>query len=153
MYAKTRSIRNIAHIPTGRVTYTDLNKPSEPLYSNKYSLAGKPDYIIKKHGHFIPVEVKTGSYKKPYKSHILQLAAYCQIIEDAYNVFVPYGILIYNDASYKIPFNPTLRFELKNVINEMRQTLLSDNNIELNHHDPNRCYNCSMSKYCKNKLI
>lgn len=146
-------IRSINQIPKGRITYTDLNKPSEPLYSKRYRISGKPDYIVKIKDYIVPVELKSGSYSKPYKNHILQLAAYCQIIEDVYNVFVPYGILVYDEESYRIPFNPSLRFELVNVIDKMRQHLLSDTELELNHHDPNRCYNCSMLKYCTKRLI
>ena len=66
---------------------------------------------------FIPIEVKTGGYTEPQESHILQLAAYCHLLEENYNKFVPYGILIYSDISkFKIPFDPKTRFELESKI-------------------------------------
>lgn len=123
------------------------------MFSNYYKITGKPDYIIKKNGKYIPVEVKTGRYNTPQKNHVLQLAAYCQLVEETYNSFVPYGILVYNKSEqYKITFNPLLRFELEKSIKNMKYIL--KNGLPLrNHNDQNRCRNCSMRAYCKIKLI
>ena len=71
-------------IQDGKIIYSDLNMPAKPLFSKRYRISGKPDYIIKKDGHQIPVEVKTGQYHEPKKNHVFQLAAYCQILEENY---------------------------------------------------------------------
>ena len=141
-------------IQEGKITYSDLNKPAEPLFSKRYRLTGKPDYITKKNNHYIPVEVKNGHHSQPQKNHMLQLAAYCQLLEDNYGGFVPYGILIYNNASqqYKIPFNPEIRFELESTIKKMRY-LLKTRKIMRNHNDPHRCKNCSMMTYCRMRIV
>lgn len=134
------------------ITYSDLNKPAKPLFSKRYKITGKPDYIIRKNNSFIPVEVKTGKYNNLHKNHIFQLAAYCQLLEENYGGFVPYGILVYNNnQQYKIPFDPKMRYELEAVVKEMRFTL-KNNNFTRNHNDIGKCINCSMRCYCESKL-
>ena len=138
-------------IPKGKITYSDLNIPAKSLFSKKYLLAGKPDYIIKKKNNLIPVEIKTGNYTIPQKNHIMQLASYCQLIEDNFQSFVPYGVIIYPSIDFKIPFNPGIRFELENTIKEMRNSIKS-NFVKRKHHDFQKCQNCSMKLYCKEKI-
>ena len=74
------------NIQDGNITYSDLNITAETLFSNRYRISGKPDYVIKKNDHYIPIEVKTGYHHKPKKNHIFQLVAYCQIIEENYDM-------------------------------------------------------------------
>ncbi|MFH1100436.1 MAG: CRISPR-associated protein Cas4 [Methanobacteriota archaeon] len=152
MAKKVKQTKKTHHIPLGKITYTDLNIPAQPLFSKRYKLTGKPDYIVKKDNHYIPVERKSGSSSTPHRNHILQLAAYCQLLEDTYGGFVPYGILVYNNTQYPISFTPKLRFELESVITTMR-TALQREIISLNHNDPWRCKACSMRTVCPNKLI
>ena len=116
-------------------------------------IAGKPDYITKNNNSFIPVEFKSSNHFHPQNNHVMQLAAYCQLIEDNYNSFVPFGVLVYNNESeFKIPFNPKIRYDLENTIKKMRYELRTGN-ISLNHNDPNRCKACSMKKHCDKKII
>ena len=141
-------------IQDGKITYSNLNIPAKALFSKRYRLSGKPDYIVKNNDRYMPVELKTGYHKEPQKHHVLQLIAYCQLVEDSYNVFTPQGLLIYNDTSkqFKIPFDPGLRFELESTIKKMRY-LLKTNEIKRNHNDPYKCKNCSMKTYCDKKII
>ncbi len=138
-------------IPEGLILYSDLNVPAEPLFSRKSRLTGKPDYIVRKANHLIPVEVKTGKGSSPHHSQVLQLAAYCQLLEETTGVFVPEGILVYNNVPYTIPFDPKLRFELESVIKSMRASLRSGA-VQRNHHEPGRCRQCSMKHYCTNGI-
>jgi CRISPR-associated exonuclease Cas4 len=139
-------------IPEGLVLYSDLNVPAEPLFSRRLRLSGKPDYIVQKDNVYIPVEVKTGRQPHPQHSHVLQLAAYCQLIEDMSGLFVPEGILVYNTVPYTISFDPKLRFELQHVMRSMR-ACLHDGEVERNHDEPGRCQHCSMKRYCSNSLL
>jgi len=139
-------------IPDGKIMYSDLNVPAKPLFSRHYRVAGKPDYIVKENNHYIPIELKSGSYSSPQKNHMFQLAAYCQLLEDTYGAFVPYGIIVYKNSDYKIPFDPKLRFELESVIRTMRSSLKTGD-VVLNHNDSNKCRFCSMRTYCNNKLV
>jgi CRISPR-associated exonuclease Cas4 len=140
-------------IPKGKITYSDLNKPAKPFFSKRYRITGKPDYILKKNKHFIPVEMKASVHDKPQKNHIFQLAGYCHLLEENYGYFVPYGILVYdNRYQYKIPFDPKIRFELESTINKMRQVIKSGKIIR-DHRDYYRCKRCSMNTYCDFKII
>jgi CRISPR-associated exonuclease Cas4 len=134
-------------IPDGILLYSDLNIPATPFFSKHSRLTGKPDYIIRRENHIIPVEVKSGKGPHPHHSQILQLAAYCQILEETSGVFVPEGILVYNNVPYTIPFNPKLRFELESVMKTMRASLRSGS-VQRNHQEPGRCHHCSMRRYC-----
>lgn len=140
-------------IQAGEITYSDLNTPAKPLFSKRYRISGKPDYIVKRNGHYFPVEIKTGDHYEPKKNHIFQLAAYCQILEENYGSFIPYGILVYSDTSqqFKIPFNPKMRFELESTVNKMRKSLKTSK-IKRNHNDSKRCKSCSMRTYCDKKI-
>lgn len=136
-----------------KLIYSDLNQPANTLFSKNYRIYGRPDYIVKDREKYIPVEIKTGHYTKPKKNHILQLAAYCHLVEENYNSFVPYGYLIYqNQSSIKIPFDPALRYELESIIKNMRGDL-RQKKVMRNHKNSKKCLNCSMRKYCNNKII
>jgi len=152
IHKKAISKKKQFRIPEGKITYSDLNLPSKPLFSRRYRITGKPDYIVKKNNQYIPIEVKSGSNQQPHKNHILQLATYCQLIEENYGNFVPYGIIVYSNSDFKIPFNPSLRFELESVIKKMR-SVLKNKIVVLNHEDPSKCRYCSMRIYCNKKLV
>jgi CRISPR-associated exonuclease Cas4 len=134
-------------IPDGLIVYSDLNVPAAPLFSRRSRLTGKPDYILKKENQCVPVEVKSGKGPHPHQSQVLQLAAYCQILEDTSGEFVPQGILVYNNVPYTIRFDPKLRFELESMMKTMRASLRSGV-VKRNHHEPARCHHCSMKQYC-----
>ena len=150
---KVRLIKEKYKIQKGKIIYSDLNKPGKPFFSNRYKIVGKPDYIVKKNNKYIPVEIKTGFNINPQKNHIFQLASYCQLLEENYGLFVPYGILIYNNLyKYKIPFDPKMRYEFKENLKEMRK-MIKKGKIQMNHNNPNKCRNCSMRMYCSEKLL
>lgn len=148
LQAKVEITKKTHKIQDGEITYTDLDMPAKPFFSKKYKISGKPDYIVKKDNRYLPVELKTGGHNKPQKNHIFQLAAYCQLIEDNYGKFVPHGVLVYSDSvQFNIPFNPKLRFELQNTINEMRR-VIKTGKVNINHKESFKCRNCSMKEYC-----
>ena len=138
-------------IPKGTIQYTDLTVPATPLFSPRYRLTGKPDYIIKEDNSYIPVEIKSTAHDQLQTNHLYQLAAYCQLIEDQYGTFVPYGRIIYQNADFCIPFDPKIRFDLSTILQEMRSHSASDD-IHRNHQDYRKCQKCSMNKYCPEKL-
>jgi len=148
-----KKIKKTYRIQNGKIIYSDLNKKSETLFSKRYMIAGKPDYIVNQNGRYIPVELKTGNSKSPKINHILQLAAYCHLIEENYNSFVPYGILIYNNRErYKVDYTPEIRFELESTIKKMRY-MNKTNRFVRNHNEKNRCRSCSMKEHCGYKII
>jgi CRISPR-associated exonuclease Cas4 len=138
-------------IPEGFIAYSDLNVPADPLFSKRSHLVGKPDYIVRHRGHLLPVELKSGGHTQPLHSHILQLAAYCQILEDISGEFIPEGIVVYNTKPYTISFDPQLRFELALVTKQMREAL-QDGMVIRNHQEPGRCKHCSLRRYCDDRV-
>lgn len=108
------------------MVYSDLDRPGRVLFSKRYSIAGKPDYIIKDAASnaYIPVEVKSGQAKRPHGNHVLQLAAYCLLVEENCNNSVPYGIIVYADGKqHKVFFDKALRSDLLRTVQEMRRSL------------------------------
>ncbi|NLK98639.1 CRISPR-associated protein Cas4 [Defluviitalea saccharophila] len=99
------------------------------LYSEKYDLQGKPDYIFQKRWskNLIPVELKSGTINeddiRPHEGDMMQLAAYFLIIEDVYNKRPKEGRLIYSNYMFIIRNTWKLRRKTKQILAEMRDML------------------------------
>lgn len=124
-----------------------------PLYARRYGLSGKPDYIIERYGKQIPVELKPGRHAtRPYDSDLMQLAAYCLLIEETSGSAPPYGILRYAEQSFRLDYSSTVREELIAILEEMRDLLDADD-AERSHDDPRRCAGCGFVERCEQALI
>ena len=105
-----RRQRQRSGLPAGTVLYRDTGEWQEterPLRSRRYGLVGRPDYLVQTRDRgrsfVVPVEVKSRRRPaQPYASHILQLAAYCLLVEDNFDAAPPYGLLRYADATLQI---------------------------------------------------
>lgn len=98
------------------------------LYSQKYDIQGKPDYIFKKkYGKsLIPSELKSGSIGEdewPHPGDMMQLATYFLLIEDIYGIRPKHGRLLYRDYMFIIRNTTALRKEIKKQIVAMRKML------------------------------
>ena len=145
-------IQSRYNIPEAKIIYTDLDKPAKPLFSKRFKVSGKPDYIVKSKDKYIPIEIKSTAADKPYKSHILQLAAYCLLIEEKFNVAVEFGIIEYaNGSQYRITYDVPLKFEVRKTLAAMRDYLKSGA-VERNHESPARCRACSFREVCKDAI-
>jgi CRISPR-associated exonuclease Cas4 len=152
-YKYVRTMKKEHGIPDGRIVYTDLDKPAEPLFSQQLRLTGKPDFIVNFKGQYIPVEVKTGITDRPYRNHVLQLAAYCLLVEEKYNEIIPFGILVYGSGrQFKVPWEAYLKNQLLATMEEMR-TKLAARTIERNHNLIAKCQYCSMRIHCGQKVV
>lgn len=147
--------KNHFGILEGDIVYSDLTQNEKIFFSKKFPLTGKPDYIIKtKHGIFIPVEVKTGWHTKPLQNHVMQLIAYCQLVEETMGNSVPFGVLYYCDTGlqFRIPFDESSRHELVRTIQHMCKSLTTSE-VTINHKDPSRCSHCSVRTCCHYALV
>lgn len=125
---------------------------SRLLKSERYGLTGRPDYILERNGEIIPVEVKSGRKPKgPLFSHVLQVAAYCLLLEEEGNK-VSQGILRYGDMEHEVEFDAELRSILLDKLNEMRK-LMRSQDVHRNHHRPGKCHSCSRREMCPERLI
>jgi CRISPR-associated exonuclease Cas4 len=151
----SRRLRRRAGLPAGRVIYSDTRtwrQCPEPLYAASVNLTGKPDYLIQKWNYVLPVEVKsTVAPAEPYRSHILQLAAYCLLVHETYNRRPPYGLIHYQDRTFSVRYTQRLEQELLHTIEWMRQDM-RDGQAERSHNDAARCRACSYAGYCDQRL-
>ena len=133
------------------ITYIG-KKDSKELTSAKFGLRGKPDYIIKKKGDYIPVEEKTGRVPKgPHFSHMIQIIAYCMLVEDALEKKPSYGILKYAENLYRITYDKNLQ----QFVLQFRKSILDavrDEEAHRNHDRKGKCINCSRRQICPERL-
>jgi CRISPR-associated exonuclease Cas4 len=87
--------------------YQDVpEQPGRILYAKTLNLCGKPDYIIKKDGVYIPVEEKprTQTPVAPWPNHKVQLMAECYLVEEHYGIRPPGGVLRYKEREFWIAY-------------------------------------------------
>ena len=138
-------------LPRGRVVYSDTGgwgRVDRPLFSHEFQLTGKPDYLVSDGSDVIPVEVKSGrGPAQPYGSHVLQLAAYCLLVEECYRRRPPYGIIKYADRAFEVDYTKELESELLATLDDMRDDLDNDD-APRNHDEPRRCQACGYRQHC-----
>ncbi len=141
-------------IPAGRLISLDTSrlKPvTEPLYDPDLGLTGRPDYLVQQGHRRIPVEVKSGrAPKRPHRSHVLQLAAYCYLVETTTGKRPPYGILKYADSAYKLHYTHALQQDLSNILGALRKA--RDSSPGRSHNSPGRCRACGYLSSCDQSL-
>lgn len=98
------------------------------LYSAKYELQGKPDYVFRSPflKKIVPVELKSGEIGEedlPHHGDLLQLGAYFLILEDVYGQKPPFGRIVYQDYMFEIKNTTKIRNEVLATMKEMRDML------------------------------
>jgi CRISPR-associated exonuclease Cas4 len=146
-----RRQRRHTHLPAGRIVYADTGDwrpPDKPLFSAAHSLVGRPDYVVSTRDGVIPIEVKSGvTPAQPHASHIMQLAAYCLLVEETQGMAPRYGLVQYPDCTFRVPYTPTLRRELLGVLESMRSGL-RQSEVPRSHSDARRCAACGYRAVC-----
>lgn len=154
---RARQLRAQSGLPThARVVYSDTGawrKVEKPLFSRRYQLVGKPDYIVEdENGAKVPIEVKPNRVAiEPRLSDTLQLAAYGLLLEESFGTAPPYGLLKYRDQVFRVDFTDQLREELLAVMEEMRSDLQATD-VARSHEDPRRCRACGYRAGCGQAL-
>jgi CRISPR-associated exonuclease Cas4 len=157
-------------LPTGRVLYSDTGFPvgsigpigrnaqgvkqEKPLRSQTYGLVGRPDYLVRTHDGIVPVEAKSTRCPadgRPYASHVMQLAAYCLLVENVTGADVPHGIIKYADREVIVEYTPELRDSVIELVEEMRRAYTAED-VHRSHDDARRCANCIMRDVCTEAL-
>lgn len=137
----------------GDVVYLDSATEKPKLFvSKKYGLSGRPDAVVMDGNHHVPVELKTGRVPRgPLFSHILQVAAYCVLLEEEYGAAPPYGIIRYGDVNFEIEYNEDQRNLVLRKLADMRLALLKGE-AHRNHSRPGKCVHCSRRAACPERL-
>lgn len=152
-----RRTRQGTGLPAGRVVYSDTGgwaKPPRPLFSEALQLTGKPDYLVKDQGGYVPVEVKSGPAPRggAHPGHIYQLAAYCALVTAAHGRRPAYGLIRYADQTVQIDYTPALEAELHALLAAMRADHGAAD-LARSHNSPVRCRGCGFRDQCEEALI
>jgi len=117
------------------------------LTSRRSGLTGRPDRLIRAGGVIIPEEWKSASKLRP--SHRAQMGVYFLLIEEAYRVKPPYGVVVTGDGQrHRIENDANLRawvLELAQRIREARADLQAPISVE---PKPGQCRPCGMRDQC-----
>ena len=147
--------RRVSCLPVGRITYADTGdwrRPEKPLFSGTFNLVGRPDYVVSTRAGVIPVEVKSGSTPdRPRESHVMQLAAYCLLVQDTQRKSPPYGLIRYPQGTFQVDYTSVLRRELLKVLEAMRNDGQRAD-VQRSHDEPRRCALCGYSDVCDEAL-
>jgi CRISPR-associated exonuclease Cas4 len=150
----SRRLRHRSGLP-GRVVASDsvVSRPSRALRSARHGLVGKPDYLVEERGRIAPVELKPSRESDaPWLRDVVQLAAYCLLLEETEPRFAGYGYLRYAHRTFRIDFTERVRGELMRTVAQMRADLTATD-VAPNHHDPRRCARCMLVRACGRGVI
>ena len=135
----------------GTIEYIDVDD-SKVFISDEHGISGRPDYVIKLGDHLIPVEVKKGRTPQgPLFSHIVQIAAYCLLIEESTKNRPPYGIVKYPKQEHEIEYNDDMKKVLLEKVEEIKRAR-TQGETHRNHNRPGKCRSCSRRAVCPEKL-
>ncbi len=149
-------LRRQTGMPIGRVVYSDTGQRRElvePLYSRDLRLAGKPDYLVElPEGDLVPMEVKSGrAPERPHEGHVMQLIAYCALVEDDLGERPPYGLLRYADRTFAVDYTADLEEKLVDLLADMRHDL-GEGNVGRSHELPAKCTACGVRHACQDQI-
>ena len=136
----------------GKLVYADQGD-QELFVSDRHGLVGRPDYILNAGGELVPVERKSRqlSASGPYDGEILQLAAYCLLVEERFQKSVRRGQLQYLNRSVEIAFDDKLRDRLMGALDGLRRaSALGD--VPRSHNSAARCRGCGYRQKCDQSL-
>ncbi len=149
---RARRLVHEAKLQPGSVVFADSSGEARLLESKILPLRGRPDYVTKQDDAVIPVEVKAGrTPKEPYDSHVLQLAAYCYLVEETYQQRPPYGIVSYPDRQFRVDYSERLENRLVRTLLRI-ELAQRTGDVHRDHEIRGRCLGCSRRDGCPERL-
>ena len=82
---------------------------------------------------------------------ILQLAAYCLLVEGRFGKPVRRGQLLYQNRSMDVLFDEQLRARLLDAVAELKSAEVMSN-VPRSHNSPARCRGCGFRQACRDSL-
>lgn len=137
-------------LPPGELVYEDADGQGEPLDSTQFPLTGKPDYIVQlSDGRPVPIELKLNIHDAtaPYSNHMLQIAAYCLILEDYFEIPPTHGIVRYADCEFTVEYTPAIRKKVIRMLGEMAHCSEMEPPA-LTRQKVNKCRACAFQPIC-----
>ncbi len=156
LYLAARGLRLHSGLPRGQVVYSDTGawrRNERSLFSAAHQVTGKPDYLVRDGGAVVPVEVKSGpAPSAPREGHVMQLAVYCLLVEESLGRRPPYGLIRYDDRTFKVGYTDDLRQGLLSELDRMRNDASLPGGPHRDHHSPRRCAGCGLRESCDERL-
>ena len=133
----------------GALLSVDLSRTREsPVRSERYRIVGRPDAVRRlPDGREVPVEIKHRPTPRggPTRSHRIQVAAYCLLLESATGRAPPYGVLRYSDGGeFRLPWDESARAELLELRSAMSRPYRGEATPS-----PGRCARCPWRSGCE----
>jgi len=151
----TRSKGRESGLPVGKIISSDTGgwkAVDSPLFDAEHQLTGRPDYLVETRSMIIPVEVKSSRVgNMPHEGHVLQLSAYCKLVESEYGVRPGYGIINYPGKTFQVDFTPKLERRLFQEIHDLRQSE-KQSVVNRSHNWTGRCRACGYRSICDQNL-
>lgn len=142
-------------LPAGHVVYLDTRgqaQQEQALYDPATGLTGRPDYVVSQRGKLIPVEIKSGKAPfRPRAAHILQLGAYCLLVEAFHQKRPPYGIVKYADRAFSVDYTEALKAQVLDCVAGMRR--IGSHPPDRSHDSVGRCRGCGYKSVCDQRLV
>ncbi len=150
---RMRARRQELRLPAGERIYEDTQEWSgKILYSEEHGLNGKPDFLFQHGPEIIPVEVKMGKTpRRPYWGHIMQLMAYCLLVEVNYQTRPAYGVIRYPENEFMIEFTPERQAALLEILADMWEKRRQAE-VRRSHNNPRVCAACGFYDRCEERL-
>ena len=98
----------------GTLVAADAGSPAR-VRSYRYRIQGRPDELRRlPDGRVVPVELKSRSAPMagPARSHLVQVWAYCLLVEETTGRSPPFGVLRYADREFRVVWDRAARAEL-----------------------------------------
>lgn len=148
-------LRRATGIPWAQVQMADTGgwqQIDQPLLSHQFGLVGKPDYVIETRAGLVPIEVKPSRRATtPYESDLMQLAAYCLLLEETTGQPPRYGLLRYAEHTFRLPYTADLRADVLALLDEMRRDHAAPD-VPRSHDQAARCRGCGFFVQCDDRL-
>lgn len=153
---KARQWQEASRLPEGEIVFSDMGawmRQRKPLFAPSLRLTGKPDYLIEQDdGAIIPVEVKTSpAPSEPYYGHVMQLAAYCLLVQATYGLRPSHGIIQYRDKAFSVTFTPRMENDALELLDIMRMDAQAPD-VDRDHDNWRRCAGCGHLRHCGQAL-
>ena len=148
-------LRRATGIPWARIAAADTGgwrQIEQPLISRRFGLVGKPDYLLETRAGIVPVEVKPSRRASaPYEADLMQLAAYCLLVEETTGRAPRDGLLRYASATFRVPYTGAVRGTLLALLEDMRADRAAED-VPRSHGQAARCRGCGFNAICDDRL-
>jgi CRISPR-associated exonuclease Cas4 len=143
----------LALIIASRAPFT--NAEAEPLLVDAaHRLRGRPDYILKKKGKLIPVELKPLRQSATlYESDLLQLGTYLLLVRANHaEAFAGYGYVRYREKVFRVPLTEALEARCLATADRVREARTATH-VHRTHNIAAKCGACAHRAACGESLV